>query len=115
MFKYILPYKGMNGIFSACQITLCRHLSLVMATELGKGVCVTHSAEVIASEIVRIHWINPDRLIYIEHYPSHQILTHGESYALVTFTWSGQKATAPKWQPLASDESKELLTNLFTH
>lgn len=59
----------------------------------------------IATNVARQFKIEPDRMLYIEHYPETAYGEHSEhiipeKYDVVDFTWHEGRAIEPKWRPL---------------
>jgi len=74
--------------------------------------CASH----IATLVTRQFSIEPERMLWVEHYPQ---VTYGkdngkviaERYEAVEFTWHGDKAVSPRWrslEPPLSDLVKDL-------
>ena len=71
---------------------------------------VTNAAEQIATEVVKQYGLDPQRMLFVEHYPEAQRpMPYGESYDLVTFTWKEGRATKPIWRHLQCEEFNEIL------
>lgn len=91
MERYRLEFKAENGYPSACKITIHRPIQLVVAEETGEGQSVTNACEVIATEVVKRYGLDPERMLFIEHYPAEQRPRYGESFDLVRFRWDGKR------------------------
>lgn len=115
MEEYLLKFTPPNRVPSSCDITIYRAIQLVVVGETSEGMsrsagAVTNAAEIIATELVRQQNLDPQRMLYIEHYPEAQRpQPYGESYDLVTFTWDGNQARNPEWRHLTVDEFNEIL------
>jgi hypothetical protein len=115
MEEYVLDYSGPGGHASQCQITIYPKSGLVIATDLGTGTSVTNAVEQIASEVLKRHHMEPDKLFFIEHY------TQGpygpqETADLVIFDQADTDQIrkdsllrSPRWQPLPIDEYREII------
>ncbi|MVM42266.1 hypothetical protein GO730_38870 [Spirosoma sp. HMF3257] len=113
MEHYTLDFKAPNGFPSSADVTIYRDIQLVVVSETGKGMSVTNAAEVIATEIVNRYGLDPDRMLFIEHYSDEQrTKPYGESYDLVTFTWDGLRAHNPEWRHLPLAEFNEILNTV---
>ena len=84
-----------------------------------KDMSIKSCAGNIATNIIRDFSIDPQRMLYIEHYPDN---TYGEknvhvipeSYVVVEFAWREDKAIEPRWRilkPPMLDVVKKLLEN----
>lgn len=69
MEEHLLDFRATNGYPSQCKITIYRAIQLVIASETGEGMSVTNAAEIIASEVVKRYDLDPERMLFIEHYP----------------------------------------------
>lgn len=86
--------------------------SVVIATELpdNPGMRLTNAAEEVAGAVCQDFGLDPERLVWIEHYPErlagdnygHQ--SEPATFDAVTFTWDGQQFSNPQWRPLAPAE-----------
>jgi hypothetical protein len=71
--------------------------------------------EIIASLVVRRFGLDPQRCVFIEHYPR-ELLVHSHSplerregrHKYVTFTWDGGIASSPQWKPFTKIELQAL-------
>ena len=109
MEQYRLEFKAENGYPSACNITIHRAIQLVVAEETGEGQSVTNACEFIATEVVKRYDVDPERMLFIEHYPAAQRPTYGESFDLVTFRWDGKRFWNPDWRHLPPHEVYTIL------
>lgn len=81
-----------------------RRSAVVILTELADntGASVTEAAETIAAKLCWEHRLNPNRVIWIEHYPYRQMnplepISSDGSFDMVTFNWQGPYASNPEW------------------
>jgi hypothetical protein len=86
--------------------------SIVIVTDQDKGPSVTNAAEVIATQVVQAFGIDPERLIWVEHYPP--IKQKGgtsweEEYDFVSLMWDGERFTSPDWRYSSQLEVEQLL------
>ena len=110
MEQYRLEFRPPNGFPSSADIAIYRDIQLAIVSETGEGMSVTNAAEIIATEIVKRYGLDPERMLYIEHYSEAQRpKPYGESYDLVTFTWDGKRARDPDWRHLPPAEFDEIL------
>lgn len=115
MQQHQLQFRAHNGILSSCKLTIYPDIQLVIVSETDEGSSVTNSAEIIATEVVKCYGIDPSRMVFVEHYPAAQRPQfRGESYDLVTFTWEGNIATKPNWQPISMAELDALRASGIT-
>ena len=94
-----LQAEGTTGI---------KHLRpiIAVATDVAESkMSIKSCAGSIATKITKTFKIDPQRMMYVEHYPAttygkkgqHEI---AEKYELVEFTWHDGKAIHPKWRAL---------------
>lgn len=90
-----------------------RRSQTIMLTELSDnpGMSVTNAFEDIATQLVRIHHLDPFRIIWVENYPRER--QREASFDLVTLTWKmkpdGWKALSPNWHRASEELVMELL------
>lgn len=86
-FKY--EYAGFHGCVSTCDLEI--HSNLVICSERGdnEGTSITNMAEHLATAISKQFDINPERLIWIEHYRAEPTIERDETYNLVFFNLTG--------------------------
>lgn len=60
------------------------------------GMSVTNFADGLATNIVADFGLNPDKTVFIEHWPERG--EDSESFDMVRFTWRDGRATAPQWE-----------------
>ena len=107
-------YTGFHGSPGTCEIKIVHALGLafVICSEIpdNPGRSVTNMAEAIATAVCKEYDLNPNRMVWIEHYPP----SHGrtkDSYDLVTFKQkpspgfrdlgtAGVEFCYPDWKPL---------------
>lgn len=90
-------------------------LILVTQRSLSDGASITNAAEIIASLVVQRFGLDPQRCVFIEHYPR-ELLVHSHSplerregrHKYVTFTWDGGIASSPQWKPWTKIELQAL-------
>jgi hypothetical protein len=87
---------------------------VVIATDLDEGPSVTNAAEEIATQIVEQFNIDPERLIWVEHYPRKDTRAKpgtalGEEYDFVVFEWDGDHFRNPDWTYSNRLEIEELV------
>ena len=109
METYRFEFVSATGHLSACHLQVFAPLSLVVATYTGEGTSVTNECERIALAAVRRHRLNPDRLLFIEHYPDLVWEHYTETFKLITFTLYKDQFTYPVWTELDNLATKELL------
>lgn len=112
METYRFEFVSSAGHVSACHLQVFAQLSLVIATYRGEGTSVTNECERIALAAVKRHRLNPDRLLFIEHYPDQVWEHYSETFKLITFTQYKDQFTYPIWIELDSQVMKEVLREL---
>ena len=101
-------YKGYWGCKACCGLrfyTAPTGETVVVAIELShnEGTSITNMAEQLATQVCRDFSLDPQRLLWIENYTD---LIDGpaertpDSFDLVSFEWSGEAFSNPKWRPL---------------
>ena len=72
---------------------------MVIATELedNPGTTITNYADQLATQIIMEFNIEPDSLIWIEHYPARPEIGEHETYDLISFKWNGTRYINPEW------------------
>ncbi|MCP4687476.1 MAG: hypothetical protein GY859_05455 [Desulfobacterales bacterium] len=78
---------------------------VIVSDTPGDGMSVRSCAGHVATNVTRAFDIDPNRMIWIEHYPR---VAYGvkkehvipERYEVVDFTWRDGKALEPKWKTL---------------
>lgn len=104
-----------NSIMAHCGLRLLTAPTgdnVVIATELpdNPGMSITNAAEEVAAAVCRDFGLEPERLVWIEHYPerltgdNYGHRTEPASFDAVTFTWDGQQFSDPQWRRLAPEE-----------
>ena len=105
-------YGGFHGCPSFCRLELIPlpdGRTVVIATELADnpGTSITNAAEILASFVCDQFRINPDRLVWIEHYGYGNATCPERSFDLVIFSrtysvkWSGSiHFKEPRWQQM---------------
>jgi len=95
MIDTLYNYKGFSGCDSKCWIRIfSKDLAyIVIATELpdNPGTSITNTAAALATSVAIEFDIEPERLVWIEHYPTRPDADREETYDLVTFTWGKRK------------------------
>lgn len=100
METYRFEFLSSSGHRSACQLQVCSRHALVVATYRGEGNSVTNECERIALTAVNRHGLNPDRLLFAEHYPDQLWEHYPETFKLITFDQEGDQFVNPSWTEL---------------
>lgn len=95
-------YQGYHGCKSHCDIEIKGHVVIATQVPDNKGTSITNLAEVLATQIAQRYRINPQQLIWIEHYQQYG------TYDLVKFTWNGQQFTSPDWTKITKDIAQQI-------
>ena len=110
MIDTLYNYKGFSGCDSKCWIRIfSKDLAyIVIATELpdNPGTSITNTAAALATSVAIEFDIEPERLVWIEHYPARPDADHDETYDLVTFTWDGLRFSEPQWKHLGKEKAE---------
>lgn len=109
METYRFEFVSASGHVSACHLQVYAQLSLVVATYTGEGTSVTNECERIALAAVKRHRLNPDRRLFIEHYPDQIWEYYAETFKLITFTQYKGQFAYPVWIELDNQTTKEVL------
>lgn len=100
-------YKSPAGADSRCDILV--NGNTVVATELNDnpGMSITNAAADLAMMVCRTFAIDPNELVWIEHYPVREKIE--ETFDIVTFTVNEYgKVSGPQWRRLKENEIKDL-------
>ena len=107
MLTEIFKWEAHNGTPSRCglQIKETAQNTVVVVSRLAggdNGCSITNDAENLALIVCRRFSINPDRLMWIEHYPWDG--TYRETFDLVSFEMDGDTfGDDPEWQSIPRD------------
>lgn len=114
------PYTGFYNSESLCRIrwTARRDKVIVVATELpdNPGASITNRAEHLALQVCRHLEIEPEQLVWVEHYPDqrpagsrfHNPVLE-EHFNLVAFHWDGKAFTRPQWMRVKKEFVEALI------
>lgn len=104
-------YTAPNRVRSACRLLI--NGNCVLVSDLNQGVSVTNGAATIATAVVREYGLDPEQLVFIEHYPADLAKSNDpflrERCARVTFAWSNGVASRPQWSHVDKDMAENLL------
>ncbi len=85
--------------------------AVVLATALPDqpGPSITEVAEVLATQVAEQYSLDPEQIVWIEHYPEAQRPEFGGelpggTFDLVEFTWEDSQAQRAVWSPLTREE-----------
>ncbi len=134
IYNDIFHYRGFGGKLSlasgTCQLrifdqrkeesgglVLLRPMIVIVSDIPKNDMSIRSCAGHIATMVTKEFKINPQRMMWIEHYPAQeygkkQVRTIPERYDAVEFVWKKNKAIAPKWRtikPPILDLVKELM------
>jgi hypothetical protein len=110
---YDLKKGGIQGL------AYLRPIVVIVCDVPDSKMSVRSCASHIATKVTQAFDIDPQRMMFIEHYPA---ITYGgknehlipERYDAVEFTWHDDKAIRPRWKPLDASMAeilKELMKN----
>ena len=104
---FVFSYAGFSGCDSHCTLEIVGNLVIAAEADDNPGTSVTNMAEDLATLVCAEFDINPDQLIWIEHYPDRGHLT--DDWDIVTFKRSTTRRNSvtrfrsPRWH--SSDEA----------
>ena len=80
----------------------CKDYNVIVCTELSsnKGASITNEAEKVATEVVSRLQLDPERLIWIEHYD----WPGTETWDSCEFEWGQHVALNAKWFPISEPD-----------
>ena len=91
-----------------------QQIAIVSVQNCEIGWFIPKQIEQLATHIVRMFQLDPDRLTWIEcdpHYTSRPINTE---YSQVSFDWHQGNATNPKWKAIANASIESISYDAFT-
>jgi len=101
----IHTFKGLHGFPSRCFLRIYKtgEKTVIIATELrdNPGTSITNYAAQLATGALQTFNVQPEQLVWVEHYPAGDTEREGEgedTYDIVTFTWNGDNLTTPVWR-----------------
>ena len=91
-----------------CRVRVSNNVAI--ATELpdNPGMSVTNAAGLLAMQVCQFYEIEPQKLIWIEHYPEAPDCSE-ESFDRVQFTFTLGALSDPRWKRISKDEAEQLL------
>jgi hypothetical protein len=113
LFEGTFYFAGFHGSKAHCWLRIFDgdpdRPTVVIATELrtNTGTSITNAAETLAAAVCRRHRIDPDSLLWVEHYGPSPALRLPERYSLVSFDRNGRERPEGLGQPRWSPTSKE--------
>jgi len=83
----------------------------VMITDMGfeMGWFIPYLIETLVNQIVSEFDLNPEKLVWIEHYSSDYRELNATDFSQVTFDWQNGKATNPQWTAITHRAVQELI------
>ena len=98
-------------------IAILRPIIVVLTDIAGQKVGIRSCAGHIATKVTGEFDIDPNRMLWIEHYPASKygvdpVYTIPEKFDLVEFVWNEGRALHPRWRemkPPMVDEIRELI------
>ena len=105
--SFIYSFKGFGIHPSKCKVDVFEKAGyhVVVFTDIGMGTSVTNASEQLASEIVQLRGLDPERTKFYERYHPG---TDDETLDEITYQWHGLRASRPKWKPVEKNEPKLL-------
>jgi len=82
-----------------------------MITDMGfeMGWFIPYLIETLVNQIVSEFDLNPEKLVWIEHYSSDYRELNATDFSQVTFDWQNGKATNPQWTAITHRAVQELI------
>ena len=113
----IYNYKGAWEIRSLCGLKIVKKGShtIVIVSEMyetNPGSSVTSCIDKLANEIIDKFGIEPDQMMFIEHYPDRKsnLEFFRETFDLVQFDWDGSKFMNPNWKRIKREDIDQLIS-----
>jgi len=84
----------------------------VILTDMGfeVGWFIPHLLERLAEQIVRDFRLDPNKVIWLEHYTAEHGKTDSADYSQVTFEWHNGHAANPQWIAIAPETAQALVS-----
>ena len=96
----IYHYRGLHGFRAWCRLRIYRttEKDIVVATEMpdNPGTSITNFVEQLAGMVCADFLIEPNRLVWVEHYPARD--SEPENYSLLSLEWNGAAFTNRAWR-----------------
>lgn len=107
MEQYILNFIAPNRYPSACLISIYRQSGIVIATDIDEGMSITNACDLIANEVVKRYYMNPQKIIFIEQYRPGRL---DQTTDLVKFDFAdGKKFRHPTWIHIPAEEFRKMI------
>ena len=106
-----LTFSGLHKFPSACGVDVYDNVVIVTELPENKGTSVTNFGENLANIICGYWGIDPQSLLYIEHYPKCGNLD--ENFSLVTFEIRTGVFCNPKWESISKAEVEILIGHSY--
>ena len=110
----IFDFKGCLKANSQCDLNIRQTDigTVVMVTELQEnpGTSITNAAEMLFRQICEHYSLDPDSIIWIEHYSEGWMGEQDETFDLVWFKKKDEdsKVFLPRWKRITIDEARSL-------
>lgn len=111
----IYDLKGFLGLGNSYRLRIFRtpEKDVVIATELKDAPekSTSNAADKLATKVINEFEINPNRLFWIEHYPTLHFdkSIKKEHFDSVTLQWNGKKFSNPEWKRIQKEEVETLI------
>jgi hypothetical protein len=118
-FNNVYEYLGSNGYISRCHLALYETPNepmIVIASEIpdNPGQSITNAAAVLATDVFRMFNGPKEGLIWIERYPKDgDRPIDDERYSMVSFDFSPNGFTNPKWRYIPKAEVIALVEQAY--
>lgn len=110
---YKVPYNSAEGLCGVSVFQAAQDMAIVVLTEFQQnpGMSVTNAVDVIATKVRKafVNAVRPENIIWVERNESGSRVSGmlGETFDLVTLSWTGNEYAAPHWRPLGQARSAE--------
>lgn len=115
MIDMIFDLKGFLGLKNSYRLKIFRtpEKDVVIATELRDDPekSTSNTADKLATQVIDKFEINPERLLWIEHYPT-LILDSSvkkERFDTVKLQWNGKKFSNPEWKNIQKEDVETMI------
>jgi hypothetical protein len=95
------------------QTVLTKYIVLVTGMGFEMGWFIPNLIEGLVSEVVHKFELDPEHLVWIEHYPLNELQYYQDQnstgFSLVTFNWAAGKAKQPHWVSITCQTLRHLI------
>jgi len=110
-FHFPHPFYPNPGVNDAhCELTINKWVVMATESPTNESISITNAAEFLAQQVCEQLSIDPNRLVWIEHYPAESV-REKDTFDLVQFTRRGDKFALPRWTPMGHEAAEALLAS----